>query len=82
MRKHILSYKMPALSLVPSSSSESDQALARQNAVAVLKFMEELRILFSLLVGSKRKYVNPQKPVEVNYVRDVKCDNSFFIFEF
>ncbi|XP_062499969.1 ubiquitin carboxyl-terminal hydrolase 25-like isoform X2 [Corticium candelabrum] len=65
VRKHILSYKMPALSLVPSSSSESDQALARQNAVAVLKFMEELRILFSLLVGSKRKYVNPQKPVEI-----------------
>ena len=34
---------------------------ARRN----LRFMQELRRLFSLMVGSKRKYVDPSKAVEI-----------------
>jgi len=30
-----------------------------------LSFMHELRKLFALLIGSKRKYVDPTKAVEV-----------------
>jgi ubiquitin carboxyl-terminal hydrolase 25/28 len=65
VRRHILLYKMPQGSASLSDSPQCDQTHEQQTPNQILNFMHELRVLYSLLLQSQRKYVNPSKPVEI-----------------
>uniref|UniRef100_A0A8C9VPV2 Ubiquitin carboxyl-terminal hydrolase n=1 Tax=Scleropages formosus TaxID=113540 RepID=A0A8C9VPV2_SCLFO len=60
---HLLEFQRLVLQYSPPANTQD--LLCNQKEPRNLPFMQELRCLFSLMVGSKRRYVDPSRAVEI-----------------
>lgn len=58
---HLPIFRRLVLKYVPPEKSTAESSAGKRN----LRFMQELRRIFALMVGSKRKYIDPSKAVDI-----------------
>ncbi|XP_064650656.1 ubiquitin carboxyl-terminal hydrolase 25-like isoform X2 [Lineus longissimus] len=58
---HLPKFRRLVLGFVPPSGATEENALQQRNLI----FMQELRRLFALMIGSRKKYVDPSRAVEI-----------------